>query len=69
MTTFYFQMERNKLCAVLAENYQSPENNLEVRVHLKLVLITIADVLGVWNGETGTPKPSCLAQMALHSMI
>lgn len=57
METFYFQMERIKLCAVLGENYHSPENNLEVRVHLKLVHVTIVIyVLGVWNGETGTPK-------------
>lgn len=65
MGTFHFQIKRIKLCAVLAENSQSSENNLEVRVYLKLVLNTVAMyVLGVWSGETGTPN-----QVVLHRRL
>lgn len=41
METFYFQVKRIKLRVVLAENYQSPENNMEVRVDFKVVLLTL----------------------------
>lgn len=37
----HFQVERIKLCAVLAESYRAPENNREVRVGFKVVLSTV----------------------------
>lgn len=61
----FFQVERIKLCAVLAENYQSPENNLEVGVDFKAVLNTIPMCNLVCGMERLSPQPeSCRTQAA-----
>lgn len=58
----YFQVERIKLCAVLAESYRAPEDNLEVRVDFKVVLNTTPMCHLVCGTERLSSQPESFAE-------